>query len=114
MKLTSAMDDMKAAGLIAWLLFMTGCGDLGPRPTAPLSAEQASSLAQQWANEKAEALYQCRPFRSARAARFEAGRWQWQDRRASGQGDLEARVSFAADGSKRAVEVLLMINHPAM
>ena len=114
MKLASAMKDMKAVGLIAWLLFMTGCGDLGPRPTPALNGEQASSLARQLANERAAALYQCQPFRSGLPTRFEEGRWQWRDRRAYGQGDLEARVSFAADGSKRAVEVLLMINHPAM
>jgi hypothetical protein len=79
-----------------------------------LSAEQASLLARQAANAEAQALYECQPFDNGPLARVEGGRWVWQDRRAYGQCDVEAKVSFAPDGSGRTVKVLLLDNRSLM
>ena len=105
-----AITCMKSLGLISLLILLVGCGANGPRQAAPLSAEQASLLARQAANAEAQALYQCQPFDNGPLAHREGGRWVWQDRRAYGQSDVEATVSFAPDGSGRTVQVLLLDN----
>ena len=105
---------MKPLWLIPLLVLMPGCGAPGTRQGAPLSAEQASLLARKAANTEAQALYQCQPFDDGPLARVERGRWVWQDKRAYGQCDLEARVSFASDGSGRTVQVLLLDNRSLM
>jgi hypothetical protein len=101
---------MKSLGLISLLIWLVGCGAPSTRQAGPLSAEQARLLARQAANAEAQALYQCQPFDNGPSARLEGGRWVWQDRRAYGKSDVEARVSFAPDGSGRTVQVLLLDN----
>jgi hypothetical protein len=103
---------MKPFCLIWSLILMMGCGANGPRQAAALNAEQASLLARQTANAEAQTLYQCQPFEEGPSARLEGGRWMWQGRRACGQVDLEARVSFAPDGSGRTVQILLLDSRP--
>ena len=105
---------MKSLCLIPLLVLMLGCGAPGTRQAAPLGAEQASLLARQAANAEAQALYQCQPFDNGPSARLEGGRWVWKDSRAYGQCDIEARVSFAPDGSGRTVQVLLLDNRSLM
>ncbi len=95
---------MKTLHLITLLLLMAGC----TAPPATLTKEQARTLAQELANEKAKALYDCEPFRNGPAPRFVQGRWVWRDRRGYGPADIEAMVQFGADGSNRSVEVLLL------
>ncbi len=92
------------------LLLVPGCGGSRPRQSMGLTAAQAGLLARQLANDEAQAQYHCRPFQAGPSARVEGGRWVWRDRQAYGQGDLEARVSFAADGSGRTVQILLLDN----
>jgi len=70
-----------------------------------LTGAQAGARAEQLANEKARALYQCQPFHDGPPAQFVRGRWVWHDRRAQGTLDVEATVEFEADGSKADVTV---------
>jgi hypothetical protein len=71
-----------------------------------LTADQAGLLAQQLANEKAQALYNCQPFRDAPPAQWVQGRWQWYRLQAQGQGDMEAAVEFSANGTGPKVTVV--------
>jgi hypothetical protein len=73
-----------------------------------LSPTQATDLAQQFANEKAEALYSCRPFSNGPPAQLVDGHWTWRTRRGQGQVDLEASVEFATNGANPSVSVVLM------
>ena len=82
------------------------------RHGAPLSVEQATALARKLANERAQAQYQCQPFRDGPSAEFIQGQWVWSDLKARGQLDVDASVSFAADGSNPSVRVTLLDNQP--
>ena len=94
-------------------------GRMGPSPNTPpslamqvpdrtLTAAQAEALAEQLANEKAQVLYNCQPFRQGTPAQFVQGRWVWHDLRAQGSLDVEATVKFAADGTNPYVKVVLL------
>ena len=73
-----------------------------------LTGAQAEARAEQLANEKAQALYHCQPFRSGTPAQWVQGSWLWHDLRAQGTLDLEATVKFAADGTHPDVRVTLL------
>ena len=73
-----------------------------------MTAEQATRLARDLANERAKVLHGCEPFTDTAGARWVEGRWIWHDRRGYGRVDFEATVDFAADGSARRVEVILL------
>jgi hypothetical protein len=75
-----------------------------------LTAEQAKTLAIRLANEKADALYHYQPFRDGRSARLVAGHWVWTDQQGYGQGDIQATVELAADGSTNNVDLQLLDN----
>jgi hypothetical protein len=75
-----------------------------PRTTA-LTAEQAAALAQKMANEKAQSLYGIAPFSNRATAEFTHGSWAWHELQGWGSGDIEATVSFEADGAKPSVSV---------
>ena len=75
------------------------------RPDA-LTGAQAETLAERLANEKAQALYNCQPFRNGPPAQLVQGSWVWHDLRAQGIGDVEATVKFEADGTNPDVEVI--------
>jgi len=79
---------------------------------APQSAEDAARLACDAANQKAKELYNCKPFGHERPARVVDGRWVWSDSRGQGQGDVEATVEFALDGSVQSVDVLWLDSSP--
>ena len=94
---------MKAALLIASALLL-GCSHPGLH-SQQLSAGQAAALAQKLANDKAHALYHCRPFADGAAPQIHSGVWTWNDRKGWGTGDFEATVTFAADGANPEVRV---------
>lgn len=95
------------------MLAMLGCTTSEQTDAVRLNAEQAKSLAVQLANQQAHVLYQCQPFHNGPEPQFSDGRWVWTDRQACGESDVEATVSFAADGSSRKVKVLLLDSRPA-
>jgi hypothetical protein len=98
---------MKAQHFIPLALLVVGCSTTAPR-TAALTADQARTLARQFANEEARALYGFQPFWNGAPASFVQGRWVWRDRRGCAFGDMEATVSLAPDGSARSVDVILL------
>ena len=93
---------------IALALVLAGCRSAGPHRASTLTADEARALARQLANEQARSAYGWQPFWNGAPAQFVHGRWVWNDRRAYGIGDVEATVSFAADGTSRSVDVLLL------
>ena len=93
--------------LAIMVLAMAGCTK--PRNSALTTAE-ATSLALQLANEKAQALYQCRPYRDGPVAQLVDGCWVWHARRGQGQVDLEATVKFSTNGAEPNVTVVLLDN----
>src|ERR1035441_7157272 len=98
---------MKTLYLIPLALALLGCSSTPQRTsgTSTLTAEQAGSLAQQLANEKAKTLFNCQPFRNGPPAQLVQGHWVWHDLRGQGSGDLEATVKFALDGANPDVSV---------
>ncbi len=77
---------------------------------AALSVAQANpKSALRLANEKAQALYKCRPYTNGPAAQLVRGNyWVWHGRRGQGQVDFEATVKFATNGSDASVSVDLL------
>ena len=73
-----------------------------------LTAAQAQALARRLANEKAQELYHCQPFKDGPPAQWVQGYWVWHDGRAQGTLDIEATVKFAADGTSPDVNVTLL------
>lgn len=71
---------------------------------------QAGALAQRLANEKAQTLFNCQPFRNRSPAKFVQGHWVWHDLRGQGAGDIEATVEFALDGANPDVRVVQLDN----
>jgi hypothetical protein len=100
---------MKAHLLISLALLLVGCAGLPPRAQT-MTAEQARILARQLANDEARALCGFQPFQNGAQPLFADGRWTWRDRRACGSTDVEATVTFAANGSAPSVEVLFLDN----
>jgi biopolymer transport protein ExbD len=83
-----------------------------PAPTSALTSAQAEAKAVELANEKAQALYNCQPFQKRRPAELVDGHWVWNDGRSYGEGDLEATVKFAADGTNPEVTINLLDSRP--
>jgi hypothetical protein len=102
---------MKMPCLFVLVLAIVGCNSGRPH-TAALAPGQATELARKLANDKAQALYNCRPFSGAPSAQLVEDRWVWQDRRGHGQVDLEATVQFAKDGADPSVRVVLLDSRP--
>lgn len=99
---------MRTAILIVFAFFVVGCSTT--RPHARLTPHQAEAKALELANRKASELYNCKPFRNGPSAQFSRGRWVWFARQGYGEGDLEATVELAANGSTNRVEVQLLDN----
>ena len=99
-------------GIVAIGLMLVGCSTT-PRART-LTADQAGSLAQGLANEKAQRLYHCQPFLNGPPAQFVRGHWTWYELRAQGQGDMEATVEFAADGTDPKATVLWLDSRPIL
>jgi len=78
------------------------------RAGTPLSAEQATLLACQLANEQAQPIYHCQPFRVRHLARWTGERWFWRQRQGYGQLDIEATVGFDANGANPEVGLSIL------
>jgi len=76
--------------------------------SSTLTGARALALAEQLANEKAQTLYNCQPFRNGPPAKLVQGYWVWHDQRGQGEVDVEATVKFAADGTNPDVNVILL------
>ncbi len=75
-------------------------------PEGTLGPEEAEVLALQLANAKAQAIYGVEPFRSGTNPTLTwVGRWVWQNSQSISDGEIEALVSFGANGSNRVVTV---------
>jgi hypothetical protein len=101
---------MKTPFVIALGAVLVGCASSPPKTS--LSAEQATTLAIQLANAKAQAMYHRQPFGDGQPAALESGHWVW---RQLAPGDLEAEVELAADSSTNAVSLFILsdiINRP--
>jgi hypothetical protein len=94
---------MKLSCVIVFGIFLVGCASSQPKTS--LSAGQATRLAIQAANTKAEGVFQCQPFHDGQTARLESGHWVWRE---LVPGDYEAEVEIAADGSIINVDVNLL------
>ncbi|HEX4349523.1 MAG TPA: hypothetical protein VH251_04020 [Verrucomicrobiae bacterium] len=99
---------MKMSFIAVFTFLLAGCGSMQPK--ASLTAEQARTAAMQLANAKANALYHCQPFQDGQPVHFMQGRWMWTENRGLGQGDIEAVVELAADGSTNSVKVEFLDN----
>jgi hypothetical protein len=75
---------------------------------AVLTSAQATALAIQLANDKADALFHQRPFQDGRPAQLLTGKWVWTDGCGVALLDYEASVKLAADGSTNSVKVQLL------
>jgi hypothetical protein len=74
----------------------------------PMEAPEAAQMARTLANQQALALYRCEPFVNGPSAVWTNEHWLWRARQGLGDGDMEAVVSLAADGSTQSVQVLLL------
>ncbi len=73
-----------------------------------LTTAEATELAEKLANDRAEALYQCRPFfNTSPALPFGTG-WSWQVRCGYRLVDFEARVTFDRYGSHPDVSIAVL------
>ncbi len=99
---------MKIPFIAVSAVILAGCASPQPKPS--LTAQQASALAVTLASNEASAVYHGQPFRSGEPARFVAGHWRWTGQRGYGQGDLQATVELAADGSTNQVVLNLLSN----
>ncbi len=97
---------MKISFIVFCAFVLIGCAS--SRQSASLTAGQAKILAVQLANEKALTDYGCQPFRDGQPAHFVAGRWIWTGQQGYGQGDIQAKVELASDGSTHNVELQLL------
>jgi beta-lactamase regulating signal transducer with metallopeptidase domain/HEAT repeat protein len=84
----------------------------GGKASPLMTSDEAGSLAEHLANEKAQALYNCQPFRKGPPARFVRDHWAWHHLQAQGLGDIEATVEFAADGAEPKVTVVRLESVP--
>ena len=84
----------------------------GGKASSLMTSDEAGSLAEHLANEKAQALYNRQPFRNGPPARFVRDHWTWHHLQGQGLGDIEATVEFAADGAEPKVTVVRLESVP--
>ena len=99
---------MKAALIAIIAVLLAGCAS--PRQAASITPDQAKTLATNLSNDKAFAVYGCRPFQDGQPAIFIGGRWVWSDLGGVSCYDLEAAVVLAADGSTNQVDLKALYN----
>ena len=102
---------MRTPYSILFALALVGC-TAGGSHNATLTADQAENLARKLANERSQALFRSQPFREGTPAQFVEGHWLWHDQRGQGNGDVEATVEFAADGTEPSVDVTFLDGRP--
>ncbi len=96
---------MKTSLVLVLGVVLVGCES--SRQRAPLTAEQATTVALRLANEKASTLYQHQPFVAGQPAQFVRDHWLWVAQQGFGHSDIQARVELAADGSTNNVSLQL-------
>jgi len=96
---------MKKAAIVIFGFVLVGCAS--SQPGTSLTAEQATALAVRLANDEASTVYHRTLFHEVQPASFEEGHWVW---RQLAQGDFEATVELAPDGSTNNVVVNLLSN----
>ena len=103
---------MEARYLIISLIALLGCrGPTEGRKT--LTADQAIICGQQIANEKALALFNCKPFiRDVQLVKLNGTRWHWYCRAGFGSADIEDVVEFDDDGKNPKANVILLDTSP--
>ena len=84
----------------------------GGKASSLMTSDEAGSLAEHLANEKAQALYNRQPFRNGPPARFVRDHWTWHHLQGQGLRDIEATVEFAADGAEPKVTVVRLESVP--
>ena len=94
---------MRTTCVIILALLLAGCTSSPPK--VALTADQATALAIELANARADSLYHVRPFQDGPLARFLDERWTWTDRRGAGHQDVQVNVELAADGSTNCVDL---------
>jgi hypothetical protein len=94
--------------LAFFALLLMGCES--PRQNASLTPKQARTLAVQLSNDKAFALYGCRPFRDNQPAFYMAGHWLWIERAGVALYDIESKVDLSRDGSTNQVNLQILVN----
>jgi hypothetical protein len=99
---------MKTSVITIFAFLFIGCAN--SRQSASLTSGQATALAIHLANQKADTLYHCQPFRDGQPATFTRGQWVWSDTRGYGRGDIQAIVELAANGSTNYVNIELFDN----
>ncbi len=110
----SRLSHSHSALLAVLLLALTACEKPATRQrvetpqTLPMEAPEAAELARTLANRQALALYRCEPFINGPSVVWTNEHWFWRARQGLGDGDMEAVVSLAADGSTQSVQVLLL------
>lgn len=67
-------------------------------------------MALKLANANALTVYHCQPFHDGEHVCFIRDRWEWSGQVAMGQGDLEATVLLAEDGSTNQVSFQTLVN----
>jgi hypothetical protein len=102
---------MSARYSILLALVVAGC-HTAPVHTEALTAAQAGVLALKLANDQARRLYHCEPFAEGPPATLIEGRWVWHARHGLGTTDMDATVSFAADGANPDVNVSRFYSMP--
>ena|ERR1019366_1787550 len=108
---STTFEIMKTRHLIPIALALLGCSSTTPHTTT-LTAKQAGVVAQRLANEKAQTLFHCQPFRNSPLAEFVQGHWTWHDLRGQGSGDVEATVEFEANGAKPKTSIVWLESRP--
>src|ERR1039457_1605375 len=96
---------MKTSLVIVLAFILVGCES--SRQSASLTTEQATTIAMRLANDKASTLYQHQPFVAGQPAQFVAGHWLWVARQGFGNGDIQATVELAAEGTTNHVDIQL-------
>ena len=108
---------MRMSALIIFALLLAGCrgSQAGaslrpalPKPRVSLTSAQATTLAIELANDKADDLFHHRPFEDGRPAQFVTGKWVWTDGRGVAMADYQVSVTLAADGTTNSVDVQLL------
>ena len=105
------------SAIIIFALLIAGCkgpqpaASLGPaQPTSrvSLTSAQATTLAIELANDRADDLFHHRPFEDGRPAQFVTGKWVWTDGCGVALVDYQVSVTLSADGSTNSVNVQLL------
>lgn len=99
---------MKISPSVLCVLLAAGCATSKHRPV--LSPELAKTICWQLANVKSENLYHCHPFLDDRPAQFVGDHWVWSDLKGAGQGDIQATVELAPDGTTNRVDIKMLVN----